>query len=294
MISRSAVVPVPTESLKQPCAHTALLVEDDPETAAELGELLASFGHGHVHASSQAEAEPLIDKGGFCYVLLDLQIKVNPTSILARVEAGQETLGYIRQRYSGRNDRDKRHLQVLVMSGHAKTPHHVERSLQEGADAFILKPLSDNEIPFRDKIRLALRHSGRQGHARCAAVMAAARSAGVSATQAAQERGVELAITGREKGKKTEIVIAGQPMLLTSSSFILLLRLVAARAAEGNGWLHRDDLGSTDHGWKQISRLRKQFESVAIPGGLIENDEHGAYRLAPSIVPSGDWPTVRA
>ena len=35
--------------------HTALIVEDEPEMAAEIADLLRSFGHGHVHVETLAE-----------------------------------------------------------------------------------------------------------------------------------------------------------------------------------------------------------------------------------------------
>ncbi len=100
--------------------HIALLVEDEPEMAAELGELLESLGHGHIHAATKEKAERLVEEGEFCYVLLDLQIKVNADSIKAHVEAGQTLLEFIREKYPRRNDQDKYRMPVLVMSGHAK------------------------------------------------------------------------------------------------------------------------------------------------------------------------------
>lgn len=156
--------------------HVALLVEDEPEMAAELGELLASLGHDHIHAASKEDAEQLVERGEFCYVLLDLQIKADADSIKAHVEAGQTLLEFIRERYSRRNDRDKHRLQVLVMSGHAKEHHYVVKALQEGADDFITKPVSESTPPFKDKICEALRRSGREKHERCAAITRDART----------------------------------------------------------------------------------------------------------------------
>ncbi|MDI1344107.1 MAG: hypothetical protein PSV22_08430, partial [Pseudolabrys sp.] len=57
--------------------HTALIVEDEPEMAAEIADLLRSFGHGHIHVETLADARARLDQGGFCYVLLDLQIKAD-------------------------------------------------------------------------------------------------------------------------------------------------------------------------------------------------------------------------
>jgi DNA-binding response OmpR family regulator len=168
-----------------PGRHIALLVEDEPQMALELGELLQSIGHGHIHAATKEEAERLAEQGEFCYVLLDLQIKVNAESIMAHVEAGQSLLEFLRERYPRRNDQDKYRLPVLVMSGHAKEHYYVVRALQDGADDFITKPVSESKPPFRDKIQEALRKSGRQKHQHCAAIMG---DAGVTTTERAKSR----------------------------------------------------------------------------------------------------------
>lgn len=157
--------------------HIALLVEDEPQMASELGELLESLGHGHIHAATKEEAERLVNDGEFCYVLLDLQIKVNADSIKAHVEAGQTLLEFIRDRYSRRNNQDKYRLPILVMSGHAKEHYFVVKALQDGADDFVTKPVSESKPPFKDKIHEALRRSGREKHEHCAATMRDARTA---------------------------------------------------------------------------------------------------------------------
>lgn len=163
--------------------HVALLVEDEPEMAAELGELLESLGHDHIHAATKEDAERLIEDGEFCYVLLDLQIKVNADSIKAHVEAGQTLLEFIRERYSRRNHRDKYRLPVLVMSGHAKEHYYVVKALQDGADDFVTKPVSESTPPFKDKIYEALRRSGRDKHEDCAALTRDARTENAGPTE---------------------------------------------------------------------------------------------------------------
>lgn len=157
--------------------HIALLVEDEPEMASELGELLDSLGHDHLHVTCKEEAERLVDDGAFCYVLLDLQIKVNADSIKAHIEAGQTLLEFIRERYPRRNEKDKYRLPVVVMSGHAKEHHYVVKALQDGADDFITKPVGESKPPFKDKIQEALRRSGRESHEHCATIMEGARAA---------------------------------------------------------------------------------------------------------------------
>ena len=45
--------------------HTVLLVEDEPQMASELGELLESLGHAHLHAATKEDAERLVEEGEF-------------------------------------------------------------------------------------------------------------------------------------------------------------------------------------------------------------------------------------
>lgn len=171
--------------------HIALLVEDEPQMASELGELLESLGHGHIHAATKEEAERLVEGDDFCYVLLDLQIKVNADSIKAHVEAGQTLLEFIRARYPRRNNEDKYRLPILVMSGHAKEHYYVVKALQDGADDFVTKPLGESRPPFKDKLQEALRRSGREKHERCAAIMREAVAAAKASAEDASANGAE-------------------------------------------------------------------------------------------------------
>jgi len=259
--------------------HTVLLVEDEPQMAAELGELLESLGHEHLHAPTKEDAARLVEEGGFCYVLLDLQIKANRDSIKAHVEAGQSLLEHIRERYPRRNGEGQHRLQVLVMSGHAKEHYYVVKALQDGADDFITKPVGESKPPFKDKIQDALRRSGREKHEACEAVTREARAGGGAAAPA--EGAVPLAITGLQDGKRIEVKAGDKAVLLTNASFLMLLSLVAGRLRGGEGWVHKNDLGAkAEQGWKGISRLKEELAPHLPPRTAItENDKSGGYRL---------------
>jgi len=264
--------------------HVALLVEDEPEMAAELKELLGSLGYDCVHASTQEEGQRLAEAGQFCFVLLDLQIKVNADSIRARIEAGLTLLEQIRARYPRRNAEDHHHLQILVMSGHAKEHQYVVKAFQSRADDFITKPIGENQPPFGDKIRDALRKSQRERHGSCPMVMKnAALPAGVARhAPAARSR---LSITATKVKERREVKIDGRVAQLTRGSFLLLLQLVAAHLREKDGWVHRSDLtGGRDPGWKGISRLKAELAPI-LPEGVAyyDNDEKGSYRLHPDL-----------
>ena len=257
--------------------HTALLVEDEPEMAAELGELLQSMGYDYIHAATQEGAKRLADEGKFCFAILDLQIKMNADSIKPRVEAGQTLLEYMRKLYPRRNAADKYCLPVLVMSGHAKEHHYVVKAFQHGADDFVTKPISDNHPPFDDKIRDALRRSQRERHADCPAVMMNARASAAAPTTP----GARLTVTATHQGERIEVKIDGRCANLSPGPLEILLHLLAGRLREGEGWVHRRDMGGTaDQGWKGVSRLNEQL-GPAMPGGVkfYENDKRGSYRL---------------
>ncbi len=262
--------------------HVALVVEDEPEMYEELRELLGSIGHDLVHAASQKEALALLEKGGFCYVLLDLQIKVEPDSIRPRVEAGHALLEQIRKRHPQRNREDYHCLPVLMMSGHAKEHHNVVKAFQAGANDFLTKPFGENVPSIDEKIRAALRRSGRDEHTRCATVLREAERAPDVKTGASR---ATLEITGRTVQKRTEVLVDGKPALLTNSSFITLMHLVAGRVHAKDGWVPKSELGAKDdQGWKGISRLRDELVPF-LPAGVTpaDNDKAKSYRLHPAI-----------
>ena len=267
--------------------HVALVVEDDPEMAEEVKDLLRSLGHDAVSVPSQEEAMNLLDAGHFCFVLLDLQIKTAPDSIKARVEAGKTLLRVIRERFPNRNREDHHHLQILVMSGYAMERHDVIQCLQDGADDFIIKPLDNNTPRMPVKIDECLRKSCRKSHKDCAVVMNAARHASQVSNALTQDQslGVTLSITGELQGKRMGIVVDGKPLFLPYAQFLLLMKLVTNRVQNGHGWIHKTGLGSRDgEGFKGLSNLNATIQPF-LPGGIsfYENDMHGRYRMHTGI-----------
>ncbi len=148
-------------------SHIALIVEDEPEMAAEIADLVRSFGHDSIRAETKAEALVLIEGGGFCYVLLDMQIKADRDSIKAYASAGMSLLSEIRRRFPHRASTDMHLLPVLVVSGNAKEHDDVVRAFQIGANDFIRKPLSSDGTDLEAKIRHCLGQAGRAHHGIC-------------------------------------------------------------------------------------------------------------------------------
>ncbi|MBF0182241.1 MAG: response regulator [Magnetococcales bacterium] len=268
--------------------HVALVVEDDPEIAKELHELLRSLGHDMVNVPSQEEAQALLESREFCFVFLDLQIKITPESIRPRVEVGKTLLRILRERFPARNQQDHHHLQILVMSGQAKESQDIVECLQNGADDFLLKPLASNIPSVSDKIMSCLRKSHRINHGSCKTVMAAACASSDTPTQATQKNvypAIHLSITGEAQGKRTGIVVNGKPCSLPDVQLMLLMRLVVGRLQNERGWVHKNDLGAKDEeGFKLISLLNTSI-SPFLPHEMLfyDNDKKGSYRINRSI-----------
>lgn len=268
--------------------HVVLLIEDELDSAEATSELLEGLDFGVVHAGSAQEAHPIIDAGTFCFAIVDLQMKAKPGSAEPRVDVGQCLVEYIRTRYPARNEKDKHFLQILVMSGHAREPQHMIRAFQDRADDFIFKALDDNAVSFRDKVRNAIRHSGRDKHDDCPTIMKRATKVMLAAGALP---GLRIAIPGASKGQKTEITIDGRSVLIPIASFLVLLTLVAARL-DSDEWVSSKEHGAGEEGWRQASRLREELEKHAGKGAraLIENDGAGSYRLHSDVtVGAIDW-----
>jgi len=148
-------------------AQIALIVEDEPDMAVELAELVRSFGHDALHATTLTDALQRIEAGGFCYVLLDLQIKADAGSIRPRIECGMAVLRAVRQRYPARGPRGTHLLPVLAVSGHGREPRTMIDAFQDGVDDFILKPLGSENQDIAGKIRRCLELAGRGDHDAC-------------------------------------------------------------------------------------------------------------------------------
>ncbi len=262
--------------------HVALVVEDEPEMAAEIIEILTSLGHRAVHTESLEEGSELAERGGFCYVLLDLQIKPTRDSIRPRVEAGETLMGRIRKQFPRRNASDKHDLQILLMSGHVKEHEAVVRMLQTGGDDFIKKPLGENKTPLDTKIRTALRQSGREAHCHCAARNREATSGGPSPPPLPREELVSLSLAGRPMKKRTAVQVGDKSVALPTPGFVLTLHLMVGRL-RGDGVLPAA-LGSRTQPQRSLQALCEQLAPY-LPKGLriAEVAPDGRFHLHPAI-----------
>ncbi|MBI3726139.1 response regulator, partial [bacterium] len=122
--------------------HTILLVEDDQEFADEIVDLLESLGHDCIHRTNAKEALAIVQQGGFCCAMYDLQIFAGSDSIKPRVESGLTLASGTRQHYPNKNLGGFHCLPILCMSGHAKELDLIMELISSGvANSFIKKPL---------------------------------------------------------------------------------------------------------------------------------------------------------
>lgn len=125
----------------------ALVVEDDPVTAALVKGLLAAEGLEAVHVADGARALAGARGMGIALVVLDIMVPlINGWDILANL---RRMPGYA-------------HLPVLVLSG-KREPEDIARGLDLGGDDYLVKPFSP--VEFQARVRRLMHRDGVQGPA---------------------------------------------------------------------------------------------------------------------------------
>jgi len=256
--------------------HRALVVEDEPEMADDLVQILKTCGCEAVIATNRQDALARLASGTFCLILLDLEIGTEPGSIRGRVENGRAVLEDARRRFP---ERIGTHavLPVIVISAHATETDDAVAAMREGASDVVQKLWEANKKA--ERIYAALETSGRTSHARCQELLRAAAPAG-------HLDGLVLSIPADRDGRRALVTLSGRAAPLPIASLKLLLQLVEARLSPGDGRVHKLDLGGrSDRGFKAISDLRNDLKP-AFAGDtklLIANDQAGSYWLAESV-----------
>lgn len=250
--------------------HRALIVEDYAASAEDLGEILRSLGFEPSEVvDNKQSGMRLLKANQFCLVLLDLEIKGEPSSIRGHTEHGNSFLRELRALFPVRGA-DGAHLPVLVISAHANDRAFAVDIMKAGADDVIVKPFETADVSRR--VRDALQRSGRPAHARCA-----------SHPDTNVSGGFVLGIPGNREKRQTRVSIGQRTTTLPNSDLKVLLHLVIAKL-EGRP-VHKADLGGTDdRGFKGISNLRRSLKG-ALPDGadIIGNDYNGSYFLIDDV-----------
>jgi DNA-binding response OmpR family regulator len=251
--------------------HIALIVEDEPEMAAELADLLRSFGHDHLHAETLADARACLDEGGFCYVLLDLQIKADGQSIKPRVESGMSLLREIRKRFPHRSANDMHLVPVLVISGHGKEPKNIISAFKDGINDFIMKPLSVDGQDVGAKIRRCLALAGRSDHDACEAC-----------TSAAAAGPAEKQYNGAafwHAPDYSEIRLRGEPYYFTGEIQQAAIRFLHAAARTDEPWRSGKIVLQAAKSNDTNMRMVNLFGRHPAWGVLLLSNGRGKYRL---------------
>ena len=236
--------------------HIGLIVEDDLEMATELKELFTALGLGYVHAATADEAQSLIEAGGFCFALMDLQIKTSADSLRARVETGVTLVQQVRRRFPRRNEDDKHVLQIIAMSGHAKDRLDAVKVLQLGANDFFAKPFTENDVSLDTVIRRCLRMSGRRDHAECGHITESALATTVTRSSA-PPAGPAALLFSHEHGGTPLTAGDAKAFVVKRNDYDLFLNFLAPT---GDGYL----AGCTDAKGKFADVTLTQMEAAII------------------------------
>lgn len=260
--------------------HTALIVEDDKETAEDLAEILRSIECDSVVADNHDEALSALRSQSFCLILLDLQIKSAPDSIKGHVEHGKALLRKIRQEHGDHNG-TAYWLPVLVVSGFAREVDEAVDVMKDGANDVLQKPLDSHQVS--ERIRRALEASGRRSHDLC--------HEKPPAQGAHLSDQVVITVPGDRIGRRTRVMVGATPVDLTDGSLKVLLHLIVA-LRKGSP-VNKVDLGATaDQGFKGISILRSELKPALGGVNVIKNHYHGDYSFTDRVT-VGDCATEK-
>ena len=247
--------------------HCALVVEDNPRTAADLGQILRTIACEPMFAGSREEALTLLGSHPPCVVLLDLQIPRTKRGLKGEASVGISLLEDIRRLFGGRLRRET-WIPVIIISAHAGETEDVVELMKLDADDFIQKPYDADDVA--QKVRHALAQSGRGTHQECK-------------TPAVPERVPhEIQIPGKGQKHRTIVRIGVKEAKLRDGSLTTLLRLLIARARNASvplmefGGVRKD----REAAYKAIDRLREDLANVVeAPTQFVINSQ-GSYALA--------------
>ena len=251
--------------------HVGLIVEDDPAMAEDLGEVLRSLDCEFVTVDNKRDALAALAGSPFCFILLDLHIKLDSESIRGHFEHGRSLLREMRGMYSDHTGTGYS-LPILVISGHAREVDTAVDVMRDGADHVIQKPIKGGAVS--DAVKGCLERSGRANHDLCAQIVARH----VEPTQ-----GLVLSIPGTRTGRRTRVTIGTRSADLPNRSLRVLLHLMVAKLAGRS--VHKTELGARDdQGFKGVSELRDDLKPALADGtNIILNLYHGYYRLTDEI-----------
>ena len=134
--------------------HHALVIDDDPEIQSVVRDRIESLTHTCDTAGSQEEARKFIERGGYSYVLLDLEIPV-AYGRPPRIAVGKNMIQEIRGTHGFEQ------VPVLVITAHGVTELAVD-VMKQGAVDFVTKPFRETGQTLEKSITEALEKAARE------------------------------------------------------------------------------------------------------------------------------------
>lgn len=257
-------------------SHLALVVDDDKYILEEVESMIVSMGHECRLSRTQVDALDLLDKQKFCYVVLDLEMKLNSKSAKASIQTGFNILANIRER-------DKE-LPVIIMTAHGKGHELTVRAFKMGATDYIKKPFDQEAEPLEDKIKEAMAKTCEVKSAGCPNVSSGKRKqvqSGDSHGNSIYGADERFRLIGTIRKRRYLIEINGKEAWIRLQQFLLLCRLACKLRQDKLGWLHTNDMGIKGNVHQAILRLREDIgDHITDTYITVENDGHGNYRLS--------------
>ena len=233
--------------------HEALIVEDDPATARNLAAFAASMGHKYRICTTLAEVREAIAQGGYCYVLLDMEIPAEADSI-ALVSSGLTALELLRDADPRTTKRAYHVLPIIVITGYNNDEHTFGSDvLERRATAYLSKAELKVE-KVTTKILDVLARAERADHASC----------GPSAGSEAEGDVVELAIDGDRSGKRNVLLLNGKQQTLPDAWFKVLIFAMTAKRMTGSDSLDRVGYAIDEY---VINRMNRSLKD-GVPAGF--------------------------
>jgi len=260
--------------------HHALIVEDDPATAEDLEEILKSLPCTSTVVNNKEEALGLLQQRHYCFVLLDLEIKLAKDSIKGHVEHGLSLLREARRahpEHAGTPDAPACFwMPILVVSGFARERDAAIGALKLGAHDIVQKPLKSGAVS--EAVRSALAEAGRASHGSCS------REPPQRTPVPSTTMSLVLSIQGeRIHGRRTRVLVSGRAVEVPDNALTVLLHLRVGHLKDES--VDKQELaGGEVHGFKGVSRLRELVRPCLGDGvDIIKNEYHGNYRLTDDV-----------
>lgn len=249
-----------------------MIVEDEQEIAADLGELvLAVYPDADIEfADNREHALALLESKAFCFVLLDLRIKRDPSSLRGTVEAGMSVLVELRRTHPTHTGHGFS-LPVIVITASVPEREAAVGIMRDGASDVITKPFGTDTA---ERIRACMLRSGRADHHACTGPVSK-----IAAAPSARLR-IEIPATAAG-GPKTRVLFGETALTVPLSQLYALLQLVVAHLKRGR--VNAKDIGSGNRGHQVISELRDRLRTAQIGGDDVIKNADRQYWLREDI-----------